>query len=248
MTVLAEAVSFLLISDASQATAEIFQDGGELLLLIASVAVVVGLFGEMRSEKWIPAPSRIKTWHGAFVWMVVVGVAGELIADGAIFSGSHRLETISNTKLKDATDRLAIAEMHAAGRLIKPGLFDQFVFLGLGSGQPSPQKLHVFFRKYDAESEVFARSLRNELNQYGWNVWLDEKEDAFFKFKAVGVLGPFGGGPDTTAKKDVLYQALFANKFCVYEVPQEMARVADKDPATISIIVSPQDRYSKECQ
>jgi len=107
MTVLNAVVSFVLMSDASPETAEALQDVGEFLLLISSVAVVVGLIGESRSEKWRPSPPRVKFWHGAFVWMVTVGVAGELIADGAVFSGSHRLETLSISELKAATDHVA---------------------------------------------------------------------------------------------------------------------------------------------
>ena len=72
---------------------------GEISLLVASIVVVVGLYGESKADKWAPPPARIKSWHKIFVAAVTIGVAAELIADGDIFLFSHRLQTIQATEV-----------------------------------------------------------------------------------------------------------------------------------------------------
>lgn len=87
--------------------------GGELLLLITSLLVVIGLIGESRSDAWIPAPERKKRWHKRFVLFVTIGVGGELIADGIVFLSSHRLQAIQEVELTELSSTAANANEKA---------------------------------------------------------------------------------------------------------------------------------------
>jgi len=64
---------------------------GEVALLVTSMIVVIGLVGEAR-KSWV-------AWHHVFAMLVIVGVAGELISDGLIFTSSDRLQTIQETEI-----------------------------------------------------------------------------------------------------------------------------------------------------
>jgi hypothetical protein len=106
-----EVVSHLLLESISKSTAGIWVIIGEVSLLLASVAVVVGLYGESKADKWSPAPSRVTLWHKIFVALVTLGVAGELLADGDIFLFSHRLQTIQDLEVARLT--LAAEQLRA---------------------------------------------------------------------------------------------------------------------------------------
>jgi len=60
----------------------------ELALLAFGVVLVVGLIGEIKSKRKI------------FEWLVILGVAGELFADGGVFLFSNQLQTISDLELE----------------------------------------------------------------------------------------------------------------------------------------------------
>jgi hypothetical protein len=91
--------SILLLESISKSTASAWLLGGEIALLVSSIAVVAGLWGENKNEKWVPPPSRIKNWHRAYVAMVIIGVAGELVSDGDVFLFSNRLQTIQEREI-----------------------------------------------------------------------------------------------------------------------------------------------------
>jgi hypothetical protein len=63
----------------------------EYLLLLFGLVLVIGLIGEYR-PKW---ESRKKL----FELLVIIGVAGELLADGGIFAFSRRLQIISDAEV-----------------------------------------------------------------------------------------------------------------------------------------------------
>lgn len=68
-------------------------DISEVALLLFGLLLVAGLIGEYReSVKW-------KKWVKMFELFVIIGVAGELLADGAIFLFSAHLQTISDTEV-----------------------------------------------------------------------------------------------------------------------------------------------------
>ncbi len=78
----------------------------EILLLLFGVLLVVGLIGEYRES--------LKPWVKVFEMFVILGVAGELLADGGIFALSRHLETIANGEIALLTQQSAIANQKAA--------------------------------------------------------------------------------------------------------------------------------------
>jgi hypothetical protein len=78
----------------------------EWALLIFGALLVVGLIGEYH-----------KSWNRflkSFELMVIIGVAGELIADGGIFAFSEHLQTIADIEISAANERAGKAEKDAA--------------------------------------------------------------------------------------------------------------------------------------
>jgi hypothetical protein len=67
----------------------------ELGLFAFGVVLVVGLVGEY---KVLPHSRRMKL----FEMFVIIGVAGELLADGGIFLFSHQLQVISDSEITEA--------------------------------------------------------------------------------------------------------------------------------------------------
>jgi hypothetical protein len=108
-----EIFSQLLFDSVTKSTAGLWVIVGELLLIVASIAVVVGLYEETRTEIWAPPTPRIKLLHTIFIWFVTIGVAGELLADGDIFLFSHRLQSIQELEIARLNERAAGAEKAA---------------------------------------------------------------------------------------------------------------------------------------
>lgn len=79
-------------------------DTSEWLLLLFGIILVVGIVGEIRLPEW---HHRLKT----FEILVLVGVLGELAADGGMFFFSSRLQTIGEAE-KSAQDTV-IANLDA---------------------------------------------------------------------------------------------------------------------------------------
>jgi hypothetical protein len=80
----------------------------ETLLLFFGVLLVVGLVGEYaKSDRW-------KKYERLFMMFVIVGVAGELVADGGIFTLSAHLQSLSDLEVarlnKEAEDANATAK------------------------------------------------------------------------------------------------------------------------------------------
>jgi hypothetical protein len=81
----------------------------EIALLVFGVLLVVGLIGEYaESEGW-------KRHTRLFELLVIIGVAGELIADGGVFLFSSHLQTISDGEIAILRDKASQEELRAAG-------------------------------------------------------------------------------------------------------------------------------------
>jgi hypothetical protein len=78
----------------------------EIVLLLFGVLLVIGLVGEYRET--------LKRWVKVFEMFVIIGVAGELLADGGIFALSRHLEAISNAEIAALTQQTAVANQRAA--------------------------------------------------------------------------------------------------------------------------------------
>jgi hypothetical protein len=84
-------------------------DASELALLLFGVLLVVGLIGEYaKSERW-------KKHVRAFEMFVILGVAGELLADGGIFLFSRHLQTIADLEIAALTQKAGDAKISADG-------------------------------------------------------------------------------------------------------------------------------------
>jgi hypothetical protein len=92
----------------SEAAASAWLDVGEYLLLVASLVVAIGVWGENRksSPEWV---SR----HSFFAALVTLGVAGELLGDGDVFIFSKRLQAIEETGIASANERAGDASKAA---------------------------------------------------------------------------------------------------------------------------------------
>lgn len=79
----------------------------EIVLLIFGALLVVGLIGESaKSERW-------KNHLRLFEMFVIIGVAGELLADGGIFLFSRRLQTIADLEITRLTREAGDAKTSA---------------------------------------------------------------------------------------------------------------------------------------
>jgi hypothetical protein len=82
-------------------------DWSEIFLLVSGLLVAIGVWGEQTKSRW-------KKWVRTFEVLVVLGVAGELIADGAVFVFSRHLQAISDAEVVSAETRLGTDEKIAA--------------------------------------------------------------------------------------------------------------------------------------
>ena len=85
-------------------------DVSEYALILFSALVVLGLIGE-HAERW---KKHIKF----FEVLVIIGVAGELLADGGVFLFSSQLQTISDRELKAAVAEAGTAKTSAEGAVL----------------------------------------------------------------------------------------------------------------------------------
>jgi hypothetical protein len=84
-------------------------DTSEIMLLLFGLILTVGVLGEYRKF-----PKLLKASHATFELLVVIGIAGELLADGGVFVLSHRLQTISEGELAELNKEAGEARKEAA--------------------------------------------------------------------------------------------------------------------------------------
>jgi hypothetical protein len=83
-------------------------DVSEIALFLFGVLLVAGLIGEYaKSERW---KKHVRT----FEMFVIIGVAGELLADGGIFLFSNHLQTTADLEIADLTKKAGDAIRDAA--------------------------------------------------------------------------------------------------------------------------------------
>jgi hypothetical protein len=167
----------------SKSTASLWINVSEGVLLFFGGVLVIGLLGEYSES------TRLKKWLKAFKWMVVIGVSGELIADGGIFLLSARLQTItdlevahSNEEAKKAgaraaeaesateTERMARAQLEAsmAWRRIskdsQSAIADHLVHL-------SEQMAQISYNPADLEAQSFSSDIASALRGAKWKAF-----------------------------------------------------------------------------
>ena len=104
-----------MFSTLSKNAADTGLNWSEAALLLFATLIVIGLIGEYRKEE------RWKAWSKGFEFLVILGVAGEVIFDGLIFGFSGRLQVIQDAAVASAiseagkaTDRAGVAIKSAA--------------------------------------------------------------------------------------------------------------------------------------
>ena len=85
----------------------------EWALLLFGIVLVWGLVGEYFADHKKKEYPRFKKHKRLFELLVIVGVAGELFADGGIFVFSARLQTISDAEVSTSNERAGNAEKDA---------------------------------------------------------------------------------------------------------------------------------------
>ncbi len=84
-------------------------DLSEIALLLFGVLLVVGLVGEYANvDRW-------KKHVKVFEMFVIIGVAGELLADGGIFLFSRHLQTVADGEIANLTKEAGDAKKSAEG-------------------------------------------------------------------------------------------------------------------------------------
>jgi hypothetical protein len=142
----------------------------EILLLVATVVLVVGLIGEWSdSESW----KKRKLYKLAKL-AVIIGVAGEFFGDAGIFETSARLQSIEEAKVSDANTRAADAiaraarvEQAASWRILNRQSFSK---LQAALNDGSARTLILGFAVGDAESIAFASQILAAFAATKWNV------------------------------------------------------------------------------
>jgi hypothetical protein len=95
----------LFLASLSESGAKYWLVASEILLLVATLVLIVGLIGEWRdSEAW-----KTSIWYKLAKLAVIVGVAGELFGDAGIFETSARLQTIDGLAISSANERASNA-------------------------------------------------------------------------------------------------------------------------------------------
>jgi hypothetical protein len=174
----------------SRSTASLWLNVSEGVLLFFGGVLVIGLLGEYSES------TRLKKCLKAFKWMVVIGVSGELIADGGIFLLSARLQTItdlevahSNEEAKKAGERASANEKEAARlrkltqdeSLARLQLEAELAWRRISKDSQSATAAHlvrlpgqlaqISYNAADLEAQSFAADIASALRGAKWEVF-----------------------------------------------------------------------------
>jgi hypothetical protein len=175
----------------SKSATSIALDISEVALLLFGILLVAGLIGEYaKSERW-------KKHVRVFEMLVIVGVAGELLADGGIFLFSSHLQTIADTEIAGLNNGAAQLRKQAAElEMARVKLEATVLWRRLSKRQQSTLsdnlkpfaglRVGVSYLNGEAEGLGFANDIATALRAAKWNV-LSPREP-FTQF------GGFGGG------------------------------------------------------
>jgi hypothetical protein len=155
-----------LLSLSKSATA-ISLEVSEVVLLFFGIVLVAGLIGEY-VESW-------KKWIKLFEMLVIVGVAGELLADGGIFLFSKQLQTISDlevAKLNEsagkANERAAILEERLADRHVN--LKQSVKMSAILMTHPAGRVAVTFISPAASDAQEYALEIAEEFAEAKWTV------------------------------------------------------------------------------
>jgi hypothetical protein len=165
-------------------------DISEVLLLVFGAVLTVGALGEYKKF-----PRLLTATLATFELMVVIGIAGELLADGAIFVFSRHLQTLSEGEYATLNDEAGKARKEAgesderSKKLEEANLILQSDLLKLKiAAEPrrltGEQKktltnilrdktapIFILPQAFDAEATDFANDIGDAMNKAGWKTF-----------------------------------------------------------------------------
>jgi hypothetical protein len=142
-------------------------DISELTLLLFGIVLVAGLVGEY-IESW---KKKIKL----FEILVIIGVAGELLADGGIFHFSKQLQTISELEVAKLNENASKANERAA--ILEQRLADRHVTLKQSEQMSAILKTHsgarvavTFISPAASDAQEYAMEIAEAFAEAKWTV------------------------------------------------------------------------------
>lgn len=143
-------------SSLSEETAKLWLDVGEIGLLIASLIVVVGVIGEMKKF------DDRQTLHAIAEFLVILGVAGELIADGIVYKASSRLQTIQESEIANTKTAAATALRKVADMGLTFDNLDKFVKQKQQNAEARFNELKEYVAAEDAKNASVITEFKND--------------------------------------------------------------------------------------
>jgi hypothetical protein len=161
------AFKILTFTSASEPEAKFWLRFSEITLIASAILLAVGLFGEWPdSESW-----KKRLLYKAAKAAVILGVLGELLGDGGIFSSSERLQEIQESHIAAAENRSAKAEERLVAyrkqRYLTQGQKDRITEL-TSKFRSIP---FVAFTAREQENWTFVLDIASALKEGGWN-WI----------------------------------------------------------------------------
>jgi hypothetical protein len=135
-------------------------DISAVLLFIFGTVLVIGLIGEHKTDE--KHTERQKVWYKRFELMVIIGVAGELFADGGLFVFSQHLGTIDGFEIARLNHETAKLEAIAAGRNLKP---EEIQALALALRPFATQPILIGSYTGDLEGARLAMQIKSALDR-----------------------------------------------------------------------------------
>jgi hypothetical protein len=196
----------------------------EVFLFLFGAVLVLGLIGEYR-ESW-------KRHIKKFEMLVIIGVAGELLADGGVFFFSERLQTIAETEISDTNRRAAEAnrrageaEQRAAELLqdIQPRYLSREEMNKIATDLRPFSGCGLFIATHwvDAEAIELAKQIRSALRQAGIGLQ-GNLEDEIGRYPQL-TWGGWGGGGFSGTEVHVGVEVWGTNKRAVQAVAAALA-------------------------
>jgi hypothetical protein len=170
-------MGYFLLSKSATTTA---LDISEVLLLLFGLILTIGALGEYKKF-----PRLLKASHAMFELLVVIGIAGELVADGGVFVFSRHLQTISDGEFAALNKEAGDARKKAGEAIERAAAIEQdnlklraqieprrltgtqkATLRGLLEGHPMP--IAVAANLFDKESADFADDFVSALSEAHW--------------------------------------------------------------------------------
>jgi hypothetical protein len=161
------ALKILTFGSASEPEAKSWLRFSEVTLIASAILLTFGPLGEWPdSESW-----KKRLLYKAAKAAVILGVLGELLGDGGIFSSSERLQEIQESHIAAAENRAAKAEERLVAyrkqRILTQGQKDRIA----GVTRKFPSIPFVAYTAREQENWTFVLDISSALKGGGW-IWM----------------------------------------------------------------------------